>query len=81
MDAPEIEVSVFEGMHRFLPTLARIGGARITELPVNHRPRTRGKTKHGSHDRLGVGVADTLAVRRLERRRTRPRVRGERGGP
>lgn len=60
---------VFRGMHRFLPTLARLNGAaRLLEVPVRHRPRTRGKTKYGIHNRLWVGLADTFAVRWLERR-------------
>ena len=29
-------------LHRFIPVLAKQYGARITEVPVNHRPRTRG---------------------------------------
>jgi dolichol-phosphate mannosyltransferase len=60
---------VFRGMHRFLPTLARLNGAaRLLEVPVHHRPRTRGKTKYGVNNRLWVGLADTFAVRWLERR-------------
>ena len=34
-------------MHRFVPVYAHWQGARITELPVNHRPRERGKSKYG----------------------------------
>ena len=60
---------VFRGMHRFLPTLARLNGAaRILEVPVHHRPRLRGKTKYGINNRLWVGLADTFAVHWLQRR-------------
>src|SRR5207247_2370058 len=30
---------LFNGMHRFLPTLVRMHGGRVAELPVRHRPR------------------------------------------
>ena len=33
----------FRGMHRFLPALMAMAGARIEEIPVNHRPRARAK--------------------------------------
>jgi glycosyltransferase involved in cell wall biosynthesis len=33
--------------HRFIPALASMSGAKVLELPVNHRPRTRGSSKYG----------------------------------
>ncbi len=58
-----LRVPVFKGMHRFFPTLFRIAGYdRIVEMPVQHRPRTKGTTKYGIHNRLWVGIVDTLAV-------------------
>jgi len=69
------EIPVFKGMHRFLPTLARMCGARITEMPVNHRPRTKGTTKYNISNRLWVGLADTFAVRWMQWRLVRPSVR------
>ena len=62
-------IPVFGGMHRFLPTLVRINGfSRIVEMPVHHRPRRHGQTKYGIHNRLWVGLADTLAVRWMQAR-------------
>ena len=58
-------------MHRFLPTLVRIWGGRIGERPVSHRARVAGRTKYGIHDRLWVGIADTLGVRWMTRRAVR----------
>ncbi|MCJ7772652.1 MAG: glycosyltransferase family 2 protein [Desulfobacterales bacterium] len=59
----------FKGMHRFLPTLIRIGGcSKIIEMPVNHRPRKYGETKYGIGNRLWVGIKDTLAVRWMQSR-------------
>ena len=57
------EVPVFNGMHRFLPTLLRGQGFRVEELPVNHRPRLHGLSKYGLHDRLWRGLRDCLGVR------------------
>jgi glycosyltransferase involved in cell wall biosynthesis len=68
-------VFVFKGMHRYLPTLMRIRGYRITEMPVNHRPRTKGVTKYGIGNRLWVGIKDTMAVRWMKQRIAVPRVR------
>ena len=65
---------VFKGMHRFLPTLFRMQGYRITEIPVNHRPRLRGKTKYGINNRLWVGLADTFAVCWMRHRLVYPRI-------
>jgi glycosyltransferase involved in cell wall biosynthesis len=64
----------FHGMHRFLPTLVAMRGWRVTEMPVNHRPRVHGTTSYGVHNRLWVGIADTLGVRWLSSRSVDPRV-------
>jgi dolichol-phosphate mannosyltransferase len=61
-------VPPFHGMHRFLPALARMEGARITELPVSHRARRYGKSKYGIGNRLWRGIADLLGVWWLQRR-------------
>lgn len=59
---------VFDGMHRFLPTLLRLNGARIREIEVNHRPRRFGTSKYGVHNRLWRGIADLFGVRWLQKR-------------
>lgn len=59
----------FDGMHRFLPTLLRMQGARVVELPVRHRPRRHGTSKYGIGNRLFVGLADVFAVRWMQQRR------------
>ena len=70
------QVTVFKGMHRFLPTLIRMGGyTRILEVPVNHRPRKRGETKYGIQNRLWVGLADTFAVRWMQHRMVFPKMK------
>jgi len=62
-------VKLHRGMHRFLPTLLRMEGARLVELPVNHRPRLHGQSKYGIGNRLFVGLADVFAVRWMQSRR------------
>ncbi len=61
-------VTLHRGMHRFLPTLLRMQGARLIELPVNHRPRLHGQSKYGIGNRLFVGLADVFAVRWMQSR-------------
>jgi glycosyltransferase involved in cell wall biosynthesis len=68
-------VKLYRGMHRFLPTLLRMEGARVIELPVSHRPRRYGRSKYGIGNRLFVGLVDVLAVRWMQSRQLRYRVR------
>jgi len=77
------ELPLFEGMHRFLPTLIRMRGWKVTEIPVNHRPRVRGKTKYGIHNRLWVGLLDLFAVCWMQTRLIRFNVKetSPNGGP
>jgi glycosyltransferase involved in cell wall biosynthesis len=58
-------------MHRFLPAIAGDLGARVGELPVNHRPRTVGRSKYGLSRTLRV-VLDLLTVKFLSDFSTRP---------
>lgn len=59
---------VFKGMHRFMPVYARMLGARIVEVPVNHRPRVAGVAKYGILNRGFVGFFDCLAMRWMIKR-------------
>jgi dolichol-phosphate mannosyltransferase len=56
-------IPALKNMHRFLPTLVRLAGGRVGEAPVSHRPRAAGRTKYGIHNRLWVGIVDSLAIR------------------
>jgi glycosyltransferase involved in cell wall biosynthesis len=56
------EIPVFNGMHRFLPTLLRLQGFTVIEIPVNHRPRTRGESKYGIGNRMFRGLIDCFAI-------------------
>jgi glycosyltransferase involved in cell wall biosynthesis len=61
-------IPVFNGMHRFLPTLLRMEGARITEVLVNHRPRLHGQPKYNIRNRLFRALADLYGVRWMQTR-------------
>jgi dolichol-phosphate mannosyltransferase len=61
-------IPMFTGMHRFLPTLARLQGARVKEVAVNHRPRLHGMAKYGIGNRLWRALADLFAVRWMQKR-------------
>lgn len=62
----------FNGMHRFLPALLQLQGARVIEIPVHHRSRQHGRSKYGVHNRLWRGIIDLLAVRWLQARWVNP---------
>ncbi|HVN87892.1 MAG TPA: glycosyltransferase family 2 protein [Candidatus Binatia bacterium] len=58
-------------MHRFIPALAADLGARIVEIPVNHRPRLRGQSKYGLSRTVRV-ILDLVTVKFLSSYSTRP---------
>lgn len=63
-----LELPYFDHMHRFLPALYQRQGASVISVPVNHRPRTRGTSKYGLHNRLWVGIVDMFGVMWLRSR-------------
>jgi len=67
----------FYGMHRFLPALIKGLGYKITEMPVNHRPRVAGVSKYGFGNRAWKATCDMFAVRWLLSRQIQIRVRRE----
>lgn len=68
------ELPCFDHMHRYLPALFMRAGGRVVSVPVNHRPRTRGRSNYGTLDRLWVGLFDLVGVAWLQRRWKRPEV-------
>ncbi len=69
-----LDLPYFDHMHRFLPALIQRNGGRVMSVPVNHRPRERGRSHYGVLDRLGVGIVDLLGMLWLKRRARRPIV-------
>jgi glycosyltransferase involved in cell wall biosynthesis len=72
-----LSLPLFEGMHRFLPTLLRYHGYSVLEVPVSHYPRLAGKSKYGIRNRLLRAFKDLLAVRWMRSRLIRYRLRQE----
>jgi len=61
-------IKLFTGLHRFLPTLFKMEGFRVLEVPVHHRPRHAGKAKYGVWNRLFKALRDTFAIRWMQSR-------------
>ena len=61
-------VKLFTGAHRFLPTLVKLEGYQVKEIPVNHRARTAGVAKYGISNRVFKALRDAFAVRWMQHR-------------
>jgi len=64
-------VQLYGEMHRFIPIYAYWNGARVTEVPVTHRPRRFGVSKYGL-ERIPKVILDLLVVVFLHRFGQRP---------
>jgi len=64
-------VRLYGEMHRFVPIYASWQGARVTEIPVDHHPRRRGKSNYGLERTLKV-VLDLIVVKFLASYATKP---------
>ena len=64
-------IRLYGELHRFIPSLAKEAGARITEVPVRHHARTRGVSKYGI-DRTFRVILDLILMVFLMRYRQRP---------
>ena len=64
-------VRLYGEMHRFIPAYAAWAGARIAELPVNHRARKYGRSKYGI-DRTIKVLLDLLTLKFLSSYSTKP---------
>src|ERR1700687_2460385 len=65
------DVKLYGEMHRFIPVYASWVGARITELPVNHRPRAFRHSKY-SLARTSRVLLDLITVKLLGSYSTKP---------
>lgn len=69
------QLQLFEGMHRFFPALALMHGFTVTEIPVRHYPRAHGTSKYGVGNRLFISLYDLMAVRWMQSRCLKYRLR------
>jgi len=58
-------------MHRFIPAVSTLAGARIAEIVVNHRPRKYGKAKYGL-SRVWKALPDIITIKMLIHFNERP---------
>lgn len=70
-----VRIPRFKGMHRFLPTLMKMQGADVAEVPVNHRERYRGVSNYNNWTRAKEGLRDLFGVRWLQDRNFRYEIR------
>jgi len=62
------QLPLFEGMHRFMPTLVKMQGYKVIEVPISHHPRYAGQAKYGVWNRVFKAFFDLLAVRWMKKR-------------
>ena len=67
-------IKMFNGMHRFMPTLAKLEGYTIAEVKVAHRMRQAGKSKYGVWNRVFKGMRDLKVVRWMKKNTLRYRA-------
>ncbi|OGK87595.1 MAG: hypothetical protein A2X52_00245 [Candidatus Rokubacteria bacterium GWC2_70_16] len=68
------DLVLYKGFHRFIPTLLKMRGFRVLEIPVNHRPRRFGQSKYGIGNRAFRAFYDLLVVRWMKDRLLRYEV-------
>jgi dolichol-phosphate mannosyltransferase len=71
------QIRLYKGMHRFLPALFQLEGFSVSEVPVHHRERRRGKSKYHLFNR-GISLFfDTLAIAWMRKRKTQYEIEKE----
>jgi dolichol-phosphate mannosyltransferase len=64
-------MKLFNGAHRFFPTLVKMRGYKVLETPVKHSPRFAGTAKYGFGNRALRAFIDLLGVRWMKERALR----------
>jgi glycosyltransferase involved in cell wall biosynthesis len=64
-------LDLYGELHRFIPILAVMEGAKITEIPVKHHPRIHGQAKYGIGRTLRV-FSDLLLMFYMSKYRQKP---------
>ncbi len=62
------KLKLYRGLHRFIPTLLKMEGCTVTEIPVTNNPRLHGESKYGVWNRLFKSFRDLLAIRWMQSR-------------
>ena len=61
-------IKLYKGMHRFMPTLVKMEGFRVIEIPIAHHPRKFGVSKYTTWNRMWRAFIDLLAVKWMRSR-------------
>src|SRR5262249_9825608 len=61
-------IKLYRGLHRFIPTLLKMEGYTVMEIPVTNNPRIHGQSKYGVWNRLFKSFRDLLAIRWMKSR-------------
>ncbi len=64
-------LGLYGDLHRFIPVLAALQGARMTEVEVKHHPRIHGKSKYGMSRTIKV-MSDLLLILFMQKYFQRP---------
>lgn len=67
---------LYNGMHRFLPTMAKMNGFSVVEVTVTHQERKHGVSKYGVWNRVYVGLMDAMVIGWLKKRVILYRIKG-----
>ncbi len=62
------KIKLYNGFHRFLPTLFKMEGFSVTEVKVRHHPRRRGISKFNIRNRIFVSFIDLLVIVWMKKR-------------
>jgi dolichol-phosphate mannosyltransferase len=62
------DLKLYRGLHRFIPTLLKMEGYKVVEVPVSNNPRLHGESKYGVWNRLFKSFRDMLAIRWMKQR-------------
>ena len=62
------KLKLYRGLHRFIPTLLKMEGFSVVEIPVSNNPRLHGQSKYGVWNRLFKSFRDLLAIRWMKSR-------------
>jgi len=62
------KLKLYRGLHRFIPTLLKMEGFTVREIPVSNNPRLHGQSKYGVWNRLFKSFHDLLAIRWMKSR-------------
>lgn len=65
------DIRLYGEMHRLIPAYVKWAGGRVAEMPVNHRPRARGKSKYNLTKAIRV-ILDLMTVKFLLGYTTKP---------